>query len=384
MSRARQDIRFCTSFDGTRIAHATAGTGPPLVRVGTWLTHLELDWEGPIWSHWFEELSRDRTLVRYDLRGSGLSDRSPDDLSFDAWVRDLEAVVDDLGLDQFTLLGLCKGGTIAVEYAARHPERVRRLVLYDTYLHGAFTPGASASQKEKARALAEMIRVGWGRSNAAYRRVFVDLFVPGGSEEQQNWLAELQARTASPDLAARLWRAFHEIDIRKRAPEVSADTLVFHVKDNGMVPFDHGRRLASMIPGARFVPLESDNHILLSDEPAWDRFLAELREFLGAVDVPGLSTNGPGELTPREREVLDLMARGLSNAEIAEELFISPKTVRNHGTRIYRKLDVSRRAEAIVEARPPYGTFVPRVPPFFRRVGSKLRLPSHDRLRPSS
>lgn len=351
MGRSQQEIRFCTSFDGTRIAYATAGTGPPLVRVGTWLTHLELDWEGPLWSHWFEELSRHHTLVRYDLRGSGLSDRSVEDLSFDAWVRDLEAVVEDLGLDRFSLFGLCHGGTIAAGYAVRHPERVRRLVLYDTYLHGAFTEGASPAEREKAEALTEMIRVGWGRRKAAYRRVFVDLFVPGGTEQQQHWLAELERQTASTEMAVRLWRGFHEIDIRELVPEVSASTLVFHVKENGMVPFEHGRRLASLLPDARFVPLESQNHILLPHEPAWNRFLEELREFLGEEDPLSVSTNGLGELTPREREVLDLMARGLSNAEIAERLFISPKTVRNHGTHIYRKLDVDRRAQAIVEAR---------------------------------
>jgi len=351
MGRSSQQIRFCTSFDGTRIAHATAGTGPPLVRVANWVTHLELDWEGPIWPPWFEALSRDHTLVRYDLRGCGLSDRPVDDLSLDAWVRDLEAVVDALGLDRFSLLGLCQGGSIAVAYAARHPARVRRLLLYDTYTHGALVEGQRIFERVRAEALTQMIKVGWGRRNAAFRKVFVDLLVPEGSREQQRWLAELQRQSTSPEMAARLWRAFHEIDIRDVAPRVQAPSLVFHVKNDAMIPFQMGCRLASLIPEARFVPLDGNNHILLPEEPAWERFVSELHGFLADDGVPATEADGFCELTPREREVLDLMAQGISNGQIAEELFISPKTVRNHVSRIFSKLDVGRRAEAIVQAR---------------------------------
>lgn len=346
-----QQIRFCTSFDGTRIAYATMGNGSPLIRVANWVTHLELDRKGPIWPHWFEALSRDHTLVRYDLRGSGLSDRSVDDLSLDAWVRDLDAVVDDLGLDRFSMLGLCQGGSIAVAYAARHPDRVQQLVLYDTYTHGALVEGQRIFERAKTEVLAQMIKVGWGRQNAAFRKVFVDLLVPEGSDEQQQWLADLQRQSTSPEVAARLWRAFHEIDIRDAAPRVQAPTLVFHVKRDAMIPFQMGCRLASLIPGARFVPLDGDNHILLPDEPAWDRFVSELHGFLSEDELPASEADGFCELTPREREVLDLMAQGISNGQIAEDLFISPKTVRNHVSRIFSKLRVSRRAEAIVQAR---------------------------------
>ncbi|WP_143815423.1 alpha/beta fold hydrolase [Longibacter salinarum] len=346
-----QQIRFCTSFDGTRIAYATSGTGPPLVRVANWVTHLELDWEGPIWPPWFDELSRDHMLVRYDLRGCGLSDREVEDLSLDAWVQDLETVVDDLGLDQFSMLGLCQGGSIAVEYAARHPERVRQLVLYDTYTHGALVEGQRIFERAKAEALTQMIKVGWGRRNAAFRKVFVDLLVPEGSKEQQHWLADLQRESTSPEMAARLWRAFHVIDIRDAAPRVEAPTLVFHVKHDAMIPFQMGCRLASLIPEARFVPLNGENHILLPGEPAWDRFTSELHGFLSEDELLDHQAAGFCELTPREREVLDLVAQGISNGQIAEELFISPKTVRNHVNSIFRKLNVSRRAEAIVQAR---------------------------------
>ena len=347
-----QQIRFCTSFDDTRIAYATAGTGPPLLRVGNWLTHLELDWEGPIWSPWFEELCRSHRLVRFDLRGSGLSDRSVDDLSFDAWVKDLEAVVDALGLGRFSLLGLCQGGAVALAYAVRHPHRVSRLILYDSYTHGDLVAGATPRQKQQAEALAEMIAVGWSRHNTAFRQLFADLLMPEASEEQKCWLAELGRQSVSTKTAARLWKACHKIDIRALAPRLQTPTLVFHVRNDAMVPFDKGRRLASLVPDARFVPLPGENHILHADEPAWERFVSELQHFLAEeVERPLYSESGFCELTPREHEVLGLIAQGISNTQIAERLFISPKTVRNHITRIFSKLQVSRRAEAIVQAR---------------------------------
>ena len=352
MERTHQQIRFCTSFDGTRIAYATTGTGPPLVRVGNWLTHVELDWGSPIWSHWFEELTRRHRLIRYDLRGSGLSERAVEDLSLDAWVRDLEAVVRDLGIERFSLLGLCQGGSIAVAYAARHPERVDRLVLYGSYPNGALTPGATFFERMEAETLAKMIRVGWGRNNAAFRRVFAHLLMPESSPEQQEWLAELERQSATTREAARLWRAFHQIDIRPLAPLVKAPTLAFHVKEDGIAPFQGGCHLASLIPDAHFVPLAGENHILLPDEPAWAQFISRLQSFLAPNEgQPSLQEEGFGELTRREREVLELISQGLSNDEIAAHLFISEKTVRNHITHLFDKLGITRRAEAIVRAR---------------------------------
>lgn len=350
----KQQIRFCTSSDGVRIAYATSGDGPPLVRVAHWLTHLDYDWESPIWSHWFEELSRGHRLVRYDSRGSGLSDRVVDDISLESWVQDLEMVVDDLGLDQFPLLGFCQGGATAVAYAVRYPERVSRLVLYDGYAHGPFADGAATHEKRQAEALAEMIDVGWGRQTAAFRQVFADLLIPGAGKEQQRWLAELQRRTVSAQTAGRLWRAFNSIDIRDLAPQVKVPTLVLHVRDDSMVPFEYGRQLASLIPDARFVPLEGRNHILMEDDTAWPRFLAEVRGFLGtrlSERLPADLEKAVSTLTPREREVLGLVAQGLDNTEIAGRLSIAPKTVRNHVSRIYGKLCVDNRAQAVVLAR---------------------------------
>lgn len=347
-----QRIRFCTSFDGTSIAFNTAGNGPPVVRVAAWLSHLELDRKGPIWEHWFEELCRNRMLIRYDQRGCGLSDREVDDISFEAWVRDLEAVIDELGIEHFSLLGLSQGGPIAVAYAARNPERVNNLVLCGSYTHGAFAEGVHQTEKQKAYTLLDMIKFGWGQQNAAFRKVFVNLLMPGGSEEQQNWLAELERQSTNARTAARLWKAFHEIDIRELATQVQNSTMIFHVKNDAMVPFEQGCQLASLIPNAQFIPLEGENHIVQHDEPAWTQIVAELQRFFAHKEDTSYSEiESFYKLTNRECEVLNLIARGLNNIQIAEQLFISPKTVRNHATRIFSKLQVHHRAEAIVKAR---------------------------------
>lgn len=350
-----QDVRFCTAPDGVNLAYATSGDGPPLVRVANWLTHLELDWKGPIWSHWFREFSRDHTLVRFDLRGSGLSDRKVEEQSVEAWRQDLETIVEDLGIDHFPLLGFCQGGAIALNYAVCHPEQVSHLILFDSYSRGNLADGAPWQKKLETQALTKMIKVGWGREDTVvFRRIFADLLMPDASEDERRWLAELQRKTASQAMAARLWEEFHRINVEQLAKQVEVPTLIFHVTGDKVVPFEAGRRLASLIPDARFVPLESENHILLEDDPAWDRFLAETKSFLGSSKAKTVADNPQKlfpELTPRECEVLDLIARGLTNDEIADRLFISPKTVRNHNTQIFSKLQVESRSKAIVLAR---------------------------------
>jgi pimeloyl-ACP methyl ester carboxylesterase/DNA-binding CsgD family transcriptional regulator len=352
----KQEIRFCHSPDGVRIAYAISGEGPPLVRVANWLTHLNLDWESPVWSHWFGEFSKGFNFIRYDPRGTGLSERQVDEISLDTWLQDLETVLDDLELEHFNLLGFCQGGPIAVAYAARHPERVDRLVLYDAYAYGAFAEGVDPERRREAGALAQMIEVGWGRQAAAFRQVFTNLLIPDASTEQQRWFAEFERRTVSAGTAARLWRAFHRLDVRELAQKVAVPTLVLHVRGDAMVPFESGLQLAGLIPEARFVPLEGDNHILMEDEPAWGRFLAEVRSFLEpSSDIPAHTLEEAQqafpELTQRELEVLELIARGLSNQEIAERLVITSKTARNHISHIYSKLNVGNRAHAIVLAR---------------------------------
>jgi len=351
-----QDIRFCTAPDGVNLAYATSGGGPPLVRVANWLTHLELDWESPIWSHWFQEFSRDHTLIRFDHRGSGLSDRNIEEQSVEAWVQDLETVIEDAGIDHFPLLGLSQGGAVALTYAARHPERVSHLIIFGSFALGNLTDIIPSKLKREAKVLKEIIEVGWGRGDTeAFHRIFIDLFMPQASEKEYRYLAELQRKSTTPAMAAQLWQAFNQIDVKNLAEKVDVPTLILHAKGDKLVPFEAGRRLASLIPDARFIPLKGENHILLEDEPAWDRFLAEVRNFIGSSEAEKTVADDPEqlfpELTTRECEVLGLIAKGLGNEEIADRLYISPKTVRNHNTRIFSKLQVDSRRRAIVLAR---------------------------------
>ena len=343
----RQRIRFCTAADGVRLATATSGSGVPLVKAAHYLTHVEHDWDSPVWRHWLGGLSDRFHLVRYDERGCGLSDREVDDFSMDAWVADLEAVVDGLGLERFALLGVSQGGAVAATYAALHPGRVSHLVLYGAYAQGRFRRGDDPADREEAEMFLDLIRLGWGRDNAAFRQVFTSLFIPEGTPEQVEWFNELQRTTASPENAARFEEAFYEIDVVGHLAGIDVPTLVMHATGDAMVPFDEGRRLAALVPDARFVPLDSSNHILL-EEPAFDRFLEEITSFVG---VPETVDAVLDRLTGREREVLALIARGRSNAELAEELTISPHTVRNHINRIFTKIGVADRSQAIVLAR---------------------------------
>ena len=344
-----QQIRFATSPDGIRLAYAIHGTGPPLVKVANWLSHLEFDWHSPVWRHWLTELGRDHLLRRYDERGSGLSDRAVPDFTFDAWIRDLEAVVDAAGLDRFSLFGMSQGGAVAIAYAVRHPERVSHLVLYGAYSRGRLARDPSAEQRAEAELLLHLTRVGWGTSNPAFRRVFTMLFFPDATPDHAASFDELQRVSSSPDDAVRFRRVFHGIDVTALVPQVRVPTLVLHARDDGMVPFDEGRRLASQIPGARFVTLEGRNHILLADEPAWPQFLAEVRAFLATAGpppraAPAADSHKPDPLSNREREVLALVSAGLSNAQISDELVLSIRTVERHLSNIYTKFGLSGRS----------------------------------------
>ncbi len=349
-----QKIRFCHAPDGVRIAYATIGDGPPLVKAANYLTHLEHDWNGPVWRHWLRVLAQHHTLIRYDERGCGLSDRNVTEFSIDAWLRDLEAVVEALNLERFPLLGISQGASVAVAYAVKYPDRVTHLILYGGYARGRFNRDLTPHQKQEAETMINVIRVGWGQENPAFRQLFTTQLMPGGSPEQMRWLNELARISATPETAAAMERAFYHIDVSDVAPQVTVPTLVLHAREDSAIPFEEGRELAALIPDARFVPLDSRNHILLEDEPAWSRFLAEVHTFLGAMrSEPGPVSPDElfPELTARERQVLTLVAQGLNNAEIAERLVITPKTVRNYVTRIYSTLGVESRAQAIVLAR---------------------------------
>ncbi len=343
----RQHIRFCTAADGTRIAVASIGSGPPLLRAAHWLSHVDHDLESPVWRPWLAELSRQHTYIRYDQRGCGLSDPDVTEYSLDAWVGDLEAVVDHLGLARFPLIGMSQGGAVAVSYALRHPEKVSHLVLLGAYARGALRRDTGPVGRLEAETLVNLIRLGWGRDNPAFRQVFTNQFIPDGTPEQHQWWNELERLTASPENAARTLEAFHEVDVTEAARRLQVPTLVVHARGDARVPFDEGLRLATLIPGARFLPLDSANHVLLETEPAWGRFVQELRSFLGAA-VPAVLDE---RLTPAEREVLRLVAQGLDNPAIADRLGKSEKTVRNQVSSILDKLALKSRAQAIVQAR---------------------------------
>lgn len=354
----KQQIRFCTAHDGARIAYATSGHGPPLVKAANWLSHLEFDVGSPVWSHLLTELSRDHTLIRYDERGCGLSDRDVADLSFDAWLRDLEGVVDAAKVETFPLLGISQGASIAIAYAILHPQRVSHLILHGGYARGRLKRNPTPQQREQAELMNRLAEMGWGQHNPAFRQFFTTQFIPGGTAEQHRWFNELERVSTSPANAARFMREFNEIDVIDLLPLVSCPTLVLHSRRDVRVPFDEGRAIAGLIPGARFVPLESDNHLLLEGEPAWRRWIEEVRAFLPAViAVTGTPFSG---LTPRERDLLELIAQGRDNAQIAATLSLSEKTVRNHITRIFSKLEVENRPQAIVMARKAgFGKLIP-------------------------
>ena len=275
-----QEIRFATAGDGTRLAYATSGAGPPLVKAATWLSHLGYDWESPVWRHWLAELSRRFRLVRYDERGCGLSDWDIGQFSFEDWVDDLEAVVDAAGLDRFPLLGISQGGPVAIAYAVRHPERVTRLVLHSSFAQGRRKSARTPGDLALADARVQMVRLGWGRPDPTYRQMFVARFLPEATQEQWRSFDELQRRSTSPDNAWRFVDAFASIDVTDLAPKLTVPTLIMGSRREPENRFEQSRLLAALIPNSRLVPLDSANHLLPERDPAWKHFLAEIDRFL--------------------------------------------------------------------------------------------------------
>ena len=275
-----QEIHFCQSGDGVQLAYSRIGQGPPIVKTGNWMTHLEFDFGSPIWRHLYRELSRDHTLIRYDARGNGLSDRDVSDVSFENFVDDLETVVDAAGIARFALLGISQGCAVAVAYAVRHPERVSHLVLLGGFAVGWKKRARTEAEKQAGDAMLTLMRIGWGQENPAFRQLFTSQFIPDGTKEQADWFNELQRISTSPEDAVRNLLANGDTDVSSLLSQVSVPTLVMHARHDARVPFESGRRLAAGIPGARFVPLESHNHLILESEPAFERFLEEIRAFL--------------------------------------------------------------------------------------------------------
>ncbi len=276
----QQQIRFCEAQDGVRLAYSRIGHGPPLIKTGNWMTHLEYDLESPIWRHLYRELAREHTLVRYDARGNGLSDWDVANVSFEAFVYDLEAVADEAGLERFALLGISQGCAVSIAYAVRHPERVTHLVLYGGYAQGWNRRARTDAEKEQGAAMLTLMRLGWGQENPAFRQLFTSQFIPGATKEQADWYNELQRVSTSAENAVRNSQASGDIDVTELLGKVTVPTLVMHAREDVRVPFDAGRRMAAGIPGARFVPLQSRNHLILESEPAFGRFLEEIRTFL--------------------------------------------------------------------------------------------------------
>jgi pimeloyl-ACP methyl ester carboxylesterase/AraC-like DNA-binding protein len=276
-----QEVQYAVAADGTRLAYSAIGDGPPLVKTANWLNHLEFDFESPIWSGWLRALAADFRLIRYDERGNGLSDWDTPELSLDAFVDDLACVVDAAGVEKFDLLGISQGAAVAIAYSLKYPDRVRRMVILGGYAAGWRARGDN-EEIARREAMLTLTELGWGKDNPAYRQVFTSFYIPGANAEQTGWFNELQRRSTSPENAVRLMRVLSAIDVRHLLELVRHPTLVLHARGDQAIPFEEGELLANRIPGARFVPLDSDNHILLENEPAFRRFVDEVRDFLGA------------------------------------------------------------------------------------------------------
>jgi pimeloyl-ACP methyl ester carboxylesterase/DNA-binding CsgD family transcriptional regulator len=345
-------IRFCSTGDGVKIAFSETGRGPALVKTPNWMNHLELDSTSPIWRTWIETIGGRHRLVRYDARGCGLSDRMTAPSSFASNQRDLDAVVHAAGLERFALFGASQGAAIAIEYAARHPERVSHLIIQGGYLKGALKRDSGSKAEIEAQTMLKLVEIGWGRENSAFRQVFATQFIPDSTIEQLRAFDRIQQHTVSPEMAARLLATFYSIDVSSQAAQVRCPTLVMHARDDARVPFEAGRDVAAAIRGAEFVSLDSKNHILLDHQAAWHQAFAEIDAFFDRHGVPAEPIlDLPATLTRSERAVLHLIASGSDNQQIARSLGITVKTVRNHINAIFGKLGVPNRGKAIVLAR---------------------------------
>ncbi|MBZ0283378.1 MAG: alpha/beta fold hydrolase [Anaerolineae bacterium] len=278
--KREQRVYFTNSFDGTRIAYSIAGNGPPLVKAANYMSHQEHDWDSPVWRHWLEELTHEHTLITSDERGSGLSDWDTKDVSFEAWVHDLEAVVNAADVRQFPVFGMSQGGAVAVAYAALHPEKVSHLIVHGGYARGWLKRDLTPEQLEEEKLMIDLMRVGWGKENPAFRQVFAMQLFPQAPSEQIYALEAQMRLSISPENAVRLESEMHRIDVRQLATQIKVPTLILHSHGDEAVPFDEGRLLASLIPNAQFVALDSKNHLLTEHEPAWQKFVAAFRSFL--------------------------------------------------------------------------------------------------------
>jgi pimeloyl-ACP methyl ester carboxylesterase/DNA-binding CsgD family transcriptional regulator len=351
MAQPPQELRFCRSADNVRIAYARHGSGPPLLIATCWLSHLQYDWQSPVWRHFLAALGEVATVVRYDERGHGLSDWDVTDFGLEARVADLEAVADHAGLDRFALMAMSQGGPPSIAYAVRHPERISRLLFYGSYAAALRNP--TPEDLDLDEAFEQLIKVGWARPDSAFRRVFTSMMIPDATEEQMRWLDELQRVSVSATNALAARRQRKQANVVDLLPRLDTPTLVLHSRHDRMNNFEDSRFLALTINGARLVVLESSNHIVLGDEPAWPVFLDEVASFL-APDrrpaTPAVGIDVVSLLSPRELDVLRLAAEGQDNASIARSLTLSVRTVERHLHNTYAKLSIqgkSARAAAV-------------------------------------
>lgn len=344
---SRENVRFCRSIDGVRIAFAVHGSGPPMILGKFWISHIQYDWDDPMLGHVLDALGRVATVVRFDERGYGLSDWEVEDLSLDARLADLEAVASAAGFDRYALMAMGQTGQVAITHAARHPERLTRLILNGTF--AGVTDAYRARFEEYFATLVQIVRFGWTLHDSRFRRVFSESIAPEATERQKRWIDDLQPLVTSKDTAITAAQVRQETDVMDLLPNVSVPTLVLHTRGNRMAPFEQGRLMAAHIPDARLVALESENMTPLADEPAWRVWLEEVAKFLKpdrvTDPVRAPAEHGPVDpLTEREIEVLHLAADGLTNNEIAERLTVSVRTVERHLSNVYSKLGVSGRA----------------------------------------
>jgi pimeloyl-ACP methyl ester carboxylesterase/DNA-binding CsgD family transcriptional regulator len=347
--RQRQQVRFLKASDGVNLAWAESGRGPVVVKAANWLTHLEYELDSPVWRHWIEFFSDHFRFIRYDERGCGMSEWRCGNLSLEQWTSDLSQVIDAAQpAGPVALLGISQGAASCILYAIAHPERVSHLILY-----GGYARGAALRETEDTRvaysAMIDLARVAWGMDNPTFRQVFTSRFIPGGTQEQLQWWNDLCLKTTNGEIFARLLQARSVVDITSVLDQVRVPTLVLHAQNDQVVAVAEGRMLASAIPGAEFVLLDSANHVLLEHEPAWQRFCDAVLSFVKTERKQ--EDAAFSALSARERDVLALIAQGLSNTEIAERLAISEKTVRNHASNVFDKLGVWSRAQAIVFAK---------------------------------
>ena len=346
----QQSIRYLKTQDGVQLAWASMGTGPALIKAANWLTHLQYDLESPVWKHWIRFFGQHFRFVRYDERGCGMTQWRVPEVSLARWIDDLDEVASIAEpVRPMSVLGISQGAATGIGYAVRHPERVSHLILYGGYATGWARRGDEEGLR-RYQAIVELIRLGWGTDNVAFRQIFTSRFVPDAKPEQLDWFNDLCKRTTTPEIAAHLMLARSEIDVRDLLSQVRVPTLVIHAVDDNVTPISASRELAAGIPNAEFVQLDSRNHVLLEHEPSWARFKDVVLEFTGAKQANGHDEHF-AQLSPREREVFEELIAGHTNAQIATNLHIAEKTARNIVSRVFDKLGVRTRAQAIVLAR---------------------------------